>query len=356
MTEAQSRTTTWLVALVVAGLVLYFLRDVLLPFVAGFAVAYILDPLVNRLTRLRIGRALASAIAIVMFGIAALGLMLMTIPVLRTQISTFVQRLPSYVERVRSLIEPMVETIRERFGLAEIGDMTKLVSGQASEALSWIGGLMLSLVSGGAAIVNILSLLFITPLVAYYLLRDWPKITGRIDHWLPKTEATTMRVQLREIDRTLAGFARGQALVCLSLAIFYAVTLTMAGLDFGVLVGLFAGLASFIPFLGAFGGGLLSIGLALIQFPTWGPVFLIAAIFVAGQILEGYVLTPKLVGDRVGLHPVWIIFALMVGGALFGFLGLLLAVPVAAAIGVLVRFAIERYLASPFYRGPSEPA
>ncbi|MBM3545318.1 MAG: AI-2E family transporter [Alphaproteobacteria bacterium] len=339
-------------AVLTAGVVLYFLRDVLLPFVAGFAVAYILDPLVSRLTRWRIGRGAASAIAIVLSGIAALGLMLMTIPVLRTQITTFAQRLPSYVERIRALVEPMIETVRERFGLTELGDATKFISSQASEALSWIGSVLVGLLSSGIAIVNVLSLLFIMPLVAFYLLRDWPKITGRIDHWLPKTEAATMRKQLREINRTLAGFARGQALVCVSLAIFYAVTLTAAGLDFGVLVGLFAGLASFIPFLGAFGGGLLSIGLALIQFPTWGPVLTIATIFIAGQILEGYVLTPKLVGDRVGLHPVWIIFALMVGGALFGFLGLLLAVPVAAAAGVLVRFALERYLASPFYRGP----
>ncbi|MBM3532423.1 MAG: AI-2E family transporter [Alphaproteobacteria bacterium] len=351
MTETQSRATTWLVAALVAGVVLYLLRDVLLPFVAGFAVAYMLDPLVNRLARWRIGRGLASAVAIVLSGAVALGLLLMTVPVLRAQIATFVQRLPTYVERVRGLVEPMVDAVGERLGLAELGDPMRLIGNQASEALGWLGGLLIGLVSGSAAIVNILSLLFITPLVAFYLLRDWPKVTARLNHWLPKTEAAAMRAQLREIDRTLAGFARGQALVCLSLAIFYAVTLTAAGLDFGVLVGLFAGFASFIPFLGAFGGGLLSIGLALIQFPTWGPVLTIATIFVAGQILEGYVLTPKLVGDRVGLHPVWIIFALMVGGTLFGFLGLLLAVPAAAAIGVLVRFAIERYLASPFYRG-----
>jgi predicted PurR-regulated permease PerM len=351
VTEGQSRATTWIVAVVVAGFVLYLLRDVLLPFVAAFGVAYILDPLVNQLTRMRIGRALASAIAILAFFLAATGLLLMTIPVLRTQITTFVERLPSYIERVHAIVDPLIATLRERFGIAELGDLPGLVSGQASEALSWLGGLLVGLATGGAAIVNIISLVFLTPLVAYYLLRDWPKIVERIDLWLPRTEADTARAQLREIDRTLAGFARGQALVCLVLAIFYAVALTAAGLDFGVLVGIFAGVASFIPFLGAFGWGVLSIGLALIQFPTWGPVLVIAAIFIAGQIVEGYFLTPKLVGDRVGLHPVWIIFALMVGGALFGFLGLLLAVPVAAAIGVLVRFALERYLVSPFYRG-----
>lgn len=351
MTDPRSRLATWSVAILAAGFLLYLLKDVLLPFVAGFLVAYMADPLVRRLTRIGLGRAVASMIAILLFFMAALGLMLMTVPVLRTQVVTFSQRLPSYIERVRALIEPLLETLQTRFGLTSLDDFSKLASSQASEALGWIATLLASLVTGGAAIVNIVSLMFITPLVAYYLLRDWPKVMEKLDHWLPRTEADTIRGQLIEIDRTLDGFVRGQAMVCLVLAIFYAVGLSLAGLDFGVLVGIFAGVASFIPFLGAFGGGLLSIGLALIQFPTWNPVLTIVAIFVAGQVLEGYFLTPKLVGDRVGLHPVWVIFALMVGGALFGFLGLLLAVPVAAAVGVLVRFAVTRYLASPFYLG-----
>ena len=351
MTDPRSRLATWAAAILAAGVVLYVLKDVLLPFVAGFLVAYMADPLVRRLTRVGLGRAIASMIAILLFFLAATGLLLMTVPILRTQIVTFAQRLPSYIERARSLIEPMLETLHTRFGLTSLEDLSKLASSQASEALGWIATLLAGLVTGGAAIVNIISLMFITPLVAYYLLRDWPKVMERLDHWLPRAEAGTIRGQLLEIDRTLDGFVRGQATVCLVLAIFYAVGLSLAGLDFGVLVGIFAGVASFIPFLGAFGGGLLSIGLALIQFPTWNPVFVVAGIFVFGQVLEGYVLTPKLVGDRVGLHPVWVIFALMVGGALFGFLGLLLAVPVAAAVGVLVRFAVARYLDSPFYRG-----
>jgi predicted PurR-regulated permease PerM len=342
---------TWLVAIVTAGFVLYVLRDVLLPFAAGFLVAYVLDPLVRRLTRAGLGRAIASMVAILLFFLAAIGLLLMTVPILRTQIVTFSQRLPSYIERVRAMVEPLLDTLQTRFGLSSLDDLSKLASTQASEALGWVVTLLAGLVTGGAAIINIVSLMFITPLVAYYLLRDWPKVMERMNHWLPRTEADTIRSQLGEIDRTLDGFVRGQALVCLALAIFYAVGLSLAGLDFGVLVGIFAGIASFIPFLGAFGGGVLAIGLALIQFPTWGPVLTVAAIFIAGQVVEGNVLTPKLVGDRVGLHPVWIIFALMAGGALFGFLGLLLAVPVAAAVGVLVRFALTRYLASPFYLG-----
>ncbi len=342
---------TWAVAILAAGFLLYFLKDVLLPFAAGFLVAYMADPLVRRLTRIGLGRAVASMIAILLFFLAAVGLLLMTVPILRTQIVTFSQRLPSYIERARTLVEPALDMLQARFGLTSLDDLSKLASSQASEVLGWIVSLFAGLVTGGAAIVNIVSLIFITPLVAYYLLRDWPKVMERLGHWLPRTEAETIRGQLLEIDRTLDGFVRGQATVCLVLAIFYAVGLSLAGLDFGVLVGIFAGVASFIPLLGAFGGGLLSIGLALIQFPTWNPILVVAGIFVAGQVLEGYFLTPTLVGDRVGLHPVWVIFALMVGGALFGFLGLLLAVPVAAAVGVLVRFAVGRYLASPFYLG-----
>ena len=216
---------TWAAAILAAGVVLYVLKDVLLPFVAGFLVAYMADPLVRRLTRIGLGRAVASMIAILLFFLAATGLMLMTVPILRTQIVTFAQRLPSYIERARALIEPMLETLHTRFGLTSLDDLSKLASSQASEALGWIATLLASLVTGGAAIVNIISLMFITPLVAYYLLRDWPKVMERLDHWLPRAEAGTIRGQLLEIDRTLDGFVRGQATVCLVLAIFYAVGL-----------------------------------------------------------------------------------------------------------------------------------
>jgi predicted PurR-regulated permease PerM len=349
--DGRSRAVTWLIAAIVAGFLVYLLRDVLLPFVAGFAVAYILDPVVARLTRLRLGRGAASAIAIALFFLIAIGLLLMTLPIVQAQITTFAQRLPSYIERLRTVIEPAFEAFRDQVGSQDMGDLSKLVGSYAAQAIGWLGALLAGVLSGGAAIANAISLLFITPIVAFYLLRDWHKVMAKIDLWLPRTEAASIRARLREIDKTLDGFARGQALVCIILALFYAVGLTLARLDFSILVGVFAGLASFIPFLGALGGGALAIGLALIQFPTWGPVIAVAGIFVLGQVIEGYLLTPRLVGDRVGLHPVWIIFALMAGGALFGFLGLLLAVPMAAAIGVLARYAAERYLASGFYHG-----
>ena len=192
--------------------------------------------------------------------------------------------------------------------------------------------------------------------MAFYLLRDWDRIVARIDSWLPRDHAAVIRAQLAEVDRTLAGFARGQASVCLCLAAYYAGGFSLAGLDFGLALGLVAGILSFIPFVGSGVALVGSIGLALLQYDTWLPVALVLGICILGQILEGYLLTPKLVGDRVGLHPVWVIFALLAGGSLFGFLGLLLAVPVAAVLGVLARFGLLRYLASHYYRGVRSPS
>jgi predicted PurR-regulated permease PerM len=332
----RSRALTWLAALAAAVFVLYELREVLMPFAAGFLVAYVLDPLVNRIAGRRIGRGPAAAAALLLFFLAGLGLVLLIAPVLQAQILAFGQRLPAYVERVRAAAEPLLALVLSQVGDQDLSQLSKLAGQHAGAALSWLGSVLSGLVSGGAAVAGVLSLLFITPVVAFYLLRDWDRLVARLDLWLPRAEAATIRAQVAEIDRTLAGFARGQALVCL---------------DFGLLVGIFAGLASFIPIVGALGGGVLALALAAIQFQSWGAPAAVVVVFALGQVLEGQVLTPKLVGDRVGLHPVWVIFALMAGGAALGFLGLLMAVPVAAAAGVLVRFALQRYLASPFYRG-----
>jgi predicted PurR-regulated permease PerM len=197
----------------------------------------------------------------------------------------------------------------------------------------------------------------VTPLVAFYLLRDWPRIVARIDGWLPRAHAATIREQARAIDVVLAGFARGAAIVCAALAVFYGVALSAVGLDFALLIGLVAGGLSFVPYLGAGLGLASSLGVALYQFwPDWVRVLVVLGIFMAGQIVSDYVLTPRLVGDRVGLHPLWVIFGVFAGGALFGFAGMLLAVPACAVIGVLARFALARYQASPLYTGTPPPA
>ena len=215
----------------------------------------------------------------------------------------------------------------------------------------------MTLLSGGLAIVNVLALVFITPIVTFFLLRDWDEMVARIDKWLPRQWAPVIREQATLIDETLAGFVRGQSLVCLLLGTFYAIGLTIVGLEFGIVIGMLAGILSFIPYVGTIVGFVLSVGLAFAQYPDWLPIFIVVGIFLAGQAIEGNFLTPKLVGERVGLHPVWVIFALLAGGSLFGFVGVLLAVPVAAVIGVLARFALGRYLQSGYYNdgGPPSP-
>ncbi len=253
-----------------------------------------------------------------------------------------------------------MQDIAQRLGVGNLADLRSTAGAQVGAIVGWIGAALVRVVSSGVALTNLLSLLFITPVVAFYLLRDWDRLVVQIDALLPRQHRDTVRTQLLEINRNLAGFARGQATVCLVLAIFYATGLSVIGLEFGLVVGLGIGFLSFIPYVGSITGLIVSLGIALAQFPTWGPVGLVLGFFVLGQILEGYVLTPRLVGNRVGLHPVWVIFALLAGGALFGFVGLLLAVPVAAVIGVLIRFAVVQYRDSRYFRGdppwPSSPS
>jgi predicted PurR-regulated permease PerM len=205
------------------------------------------------------------------------------------------------------------------------------------------------------ALVNILSLMVVTPIVAFYLLADWDKLVAKVDSWLPLDHAGAIRAIFIDINTAMAGFIRGQGTVCLLLGLFYALALTVAGLKFGLVIGLGAGLLSFIPYVGALVGGALAIGLALFQFwGAWGWIAAVALVFAIGQFLEGNVLTPKLVGKSVGLHPVWLIFALSTFGTLFGFTGLLVAVPVAAALGVLTRFGIAQYQASLLFKGTED--
>lgn len=345
MTRGE-RQRFWILLFIGFVAALYLLRDVLLPFVAGMAVAYLLDPLVDRLERIKIRRGLATLIVLLGFFALTVALVLLLFPLIQAQVLRLGEVLPGYIDAARRYLEPMIETVLA--GIDEGAVLDKL-PGVAGDAVAWIGRLLGRLLSGGAAIANIVSILVITPIVSFYLLRDWDRIVAAVDSWLPRAQADTIREQMRAVDQTLGAFVRGQGLVCVVLGVMYAVGLSLAGLDFGLVIGLFAGLISFVPFVGSFVGGVLSIGLALAQFDSWQPILIIAAIFAVGQVIEGNFLTPNLVGDAVGLHPVWVIFALLAGGALFGFLGVLLAVPAAAVAGVLTRFALGQYLASPLH-------
>lgn len=349
----RERGAFWGLLLGVVVLALYVLRDVLVPFVAGMAVAYLLDPIVDRLERVKIGRGLATFAVLLGFFAVAVGLLLLLIPLLQTQIERLAIALPGYIDMVKGALGPMLEHLDT--GLDRQAALQK-ITGMTGDLVSWIGGVLKQLISGGFAIANIISLLLITPIVSFYLLRDWDRMVAAVDSWLPREQAPVIRQQAAAVDATLSAFVRGQGVVCLILGVFYAAGLSVAGLDFGLVIGLFAGLISFVPFVGAMLGGVLSVGLALVQFDSLQPVAIVAAVFVAGQVLEGNFLTPNLVGDAVGLHPVWVIFGLLAGGVLFGFVGVLLAVPAAAVIGVLTRFALAQYLASPLHTQGIPPA
>lgn len=344
-------TLFWIALLALALLLLWSLTAILLPFVVGMAVAYFLDPAVDWLERWRFPRGIATGVVIVAFFALIALVFFLFMPVLQQQVTNLVTDLPVLAESLRVKADAFITRLQLQAGVPpdEVRSLQQAASGQATKALDYAGQLLGELLHGGLALVNLLSLVFVTPVVAFYLLRDWDRMVARVNTWLPLHHAITIRAQAREIDRTLSGFARGQALLCLLLGIFYAVGLTLAGLEFGLIIGVVTGFLSFVPYVGTITGAVTSITLALVQFDDYRSVLIVGGVYLLGQALEGYVFQPLLVGDRIGLHPVWIIFALLAGGTLFGFVGILLAVPVSAIIGVLCRFALGRYLASDFY-------
>ncbi|MDD9876291.1 MAG: AI-2E family transporter [Magnetovibrio sp.] len=350
----ERQAVFWFVGFTVALVSLHLLSSILLPFVAGMAVAYFLDPVADWLEERKFSRALATTVILLAFFVLAGGLLTLLFPLLQRQVVDLVKMVPGIIESIRMEAIPWLERLIADLPPETMEDIRNAAKDFAGKAVKWITNVAAGVWSGGVAFFNMLSLLVITPVVAFYLLRDWDLITAKIDSWLPRQPAPTIRAQFLEIDKTLAAFVRGQAMVCLTLSLIYGVGLTVVGLKSGLLVGLGAGVISFIPYLGAATGMTVGLCIALFQFSEWVPIAIVVGIFLFGQTLESYVLTPRLVGDRVGLHPVWIIFVLLAGGALFGFTGVLMAVPVAAVIGVLVRFAIERYLDSPLYHGAAD--
>ncbi|OIQ94492.1 AI-2 transport protein TqsA [mine drainage metagenome] len=347
----EGRLRFWLGGLAAALLLIYLLRGILLPFVAGMAVAYFLDPLVQRLNRWGVSRNWATVFITLAFFAGLVLAFLLIAPLLEEQVISFAQKVPDYAQALIHRGEPLWRTAKTYLSPQDIERLRSAAGDYAGTLAGWIAHFLKSILTGSLVVVNILSLIFVTPVVTFYLLRDWHKVTARVDAWLPRHHAETIRQELREIDQILSGFVRGQALLCLTLGTLYGLGLTAVGLDLGLVVGFGAGLASFIPYLGSTTGFLVGVGLALAQSPDWSLPLMVAAVFIIGNLLEGNVLSPKLVGEKIGLHPVWVIFALLSGGALFGFLGVLLALPVAAVVGVLTRFSLSRYLKSSLYSG-----
>jgi predicted PurR-regulated permease PerM len=318
--------------IVVAWLVLNLFASILLPFVAASGIAYVLDPPCTRLARARVPRGLASLILILGLILVMLLFALLLYPLIVNQIALLVGHVPDYARGLSQFAGRMIARLQQHLGPEYVdAKLSDLVSGQFGAMLGFVASATSHLVGGGYALFNVLSLVVVTPVVGFYLLRDWPRVIAMVDTWLPRRYEDVARAQAREVDRILSAWVRGQAMCCMILA---------------------AGFLSFIPYVGTITGAVVSIGLALAQFPTWEGVVRVALVFGVGQILEGYVIYPRFLGDRVELPAVWVIFALFAGGAAFGFLGVMLAVPVAATVGVLARFWLRRYLKSPLYLEP----
>ena len=339
----------WGIAALIFLVVFWLLGDVLLPFLVGGAIAYFLDPVADRLERAGLSRVAATTVISLAALLMVILLVLAVIPTLVNQLTALINTAPDAAKRLQGFLltrfpdlADSTSTIRQT--LAEIG---AAIQARGAELANGVLTSALGLISAVVFIV-------VVPVVAFYLLLDWDRMVARIDSMLPLDHVPTIRRLAREIDLVLASFVRGQLSVCLALGTFYAVALMAAGLQFGLVVGAIAGAITFIPYIGSIIGGTLAVGLALFQFwGDWVSIGIIAAIFALGQFVEGNILTPKLVGKSVGLHPVWLLFALSAFGSVFGFVGMLIAVPVAASIGVLTRFAIEQYRASLLYRGTS---
>jgi predicted PurR-regulated permease PerM len=349
--SAKRQLKFWGIAFAVFVLVLWLLGSTLLPFLLGAGLAYFLDPLADRLERLGLNRVAATSViavvAVVAFGLA----LLFGVPALIGQLEALVSALPDYVA---SLIELLSRRYPDIFG--ESSPFRRNLSDV--ETMLRDGGLTVAtgVLAGALGVLDFLVLLFVTPVVTFYLLLDWDRMVTNVNGILPRQHGPTIRRLARDIDVVLAGFVRGQLSVCLILGGFYAIALMAIGLQYGFLVGIIAGLVSFVPYVGSTVGLVLSLGIAAFQFwdaKLW--IVVTAGIFFFGQFVEGNILSPNLIGKSVGLHPVWLILALAVFGTLFGFTGLLVAVPVAAALGVIGRFLIERYLESPLYTGQLPP-
>jgi predicted PurR-regulated permease PerM len=340
----RAHLTFWIVTLVLFMVLLWLLSDILLPFVAGLALAYMQTPLADRLERAGMNRTLAALLIVGFVVLTFVLLALLLVPILLEQAAALIAGIPTYVTRAQALLSASgLPWLRQLFNRGDTGKtMTELLT----QGAGYVATVMKSLWAGGKVLASVISVIVIMPVVTFYLICDWHQMVATLDGWVPPKYRETAHQLAGEIDAAISGFLRGQASVCLIVGIYYAAALSLIGLKFGLLIGLTTGVLTFMPYVGSMTGLLIGTSMAVGQFwPQWTLIFLV------GQFAEGYVLAPKLVGDRVGLHPVWLIFAMFAFGYLLGFVGLLIAVPLAAAMAVLFRFGLNRYFASPLYQG-----
>jgi predicted PurR-regulated permease PerM len=352
ISQETSRRWQLLAITVVIALFIWLLAPVLMPFAIAAMLAYLGDPLANRLQRLGLGRTLAVSIVFVVLILVIVATLLLLVPLIARQIENLVENFPRYVEWARNVAMPWLQT---KLHLDPNAFDTDRLMAQIKEHIGSIGTVLGTLSRSGFGVVMWLTNLVLIPVVWFYLLRDWDRLVMWIDRILPRSIEPTVAHLAREADAVLGAFVRGQLLVMLALAIYYGVALTLVGISVGPLIGMVAGLLSFVPYLGFITGFAAAIIASLVTHGDWTHLLMVIGVFVIGQLLEGYVLVPRLVGEKIGLHPVAVIFAVLAGGYLFGFLGVLLALPAASVILVLLRYLAQRYKQSDLYTEEGEP-
>jgi predicted PurR-regulated permease PerM len=361
----RTQVLVWVGFTVVVIFALWLFRPILLPFVVGIALAYILNPLVNVVQRLRIGRGWSTAVVLLAVVAAVVGFFFAVTPLIVSQIVGLAQEMPKYIARLNDLLQQALPAVIEWLGPDRTAQLEASIVQFVSNGSELIYNLTAQVAASGLTVLNTLAFIILTPVVAFYLLLDWEGMVKGIDDLLPREHRREIRTVLDQIDRSMAGVFRGQGSVILFLTIYYATALTLSGLNFGLVIGLMTGLFSFIPFFGFLTGFVLSMGIALVQFApsgNWWFVVIVFLVYMIGQFLEGNVLYPRLVGQSININPVWLMFALFAFGLLFGFAGLILAVPLAAITATLTRYAVRRYKDSTLYNGaraakpaPGEP-
>ncbi|MDX2073098.1 MAG: AI-2E family transporter [Alphaproteobacteria bacterium] len=349
----MTKTSNKIFWFALAAALLFFIalvHTILLPFVLGMGTAYFLDPAADRLQRFGLSRGVATLLITTVFFSLIVLLLVIATPIVAAQVNEMMESIPGYAAQIERDIIPALERKLRMLSPALVEEVKTTVTNSSWMVARAVAEFFGNALTSGVAFINILSLVLITPIVAFYLLRDWDYITRHVNALIPDRYKPVVHEQFRLINLTLSGFVRGQLNVCLLLGLYYAILLSLIGLNSGFIIGLATGFLVIFPYVGLLVGMLVGLTVAFFQFDGWMPVALVLAVFVSGQVIEGNFVTPKLVGDKVGLHPVWIIFAMLAGAAIFGFLGVLLAVPTAAVLGVLIRFAIGRYQESSYFK------
>ena len=340
----------FLAVFLLLGIFIYLLAPILTPFAISALIAYLFDPFADKLESWKLSRTLSVVIVFIVMIIIVFLILLVLIPTLEHQISNLITNLPKYFQYLSDNVSPW---LREKFGLQtdifNFSEVTDLLKAHWNEAGGIAKNILASLSKSSMVLVNWLMNIVLIPVVTFYLLRDWDILTARVGELIPRPVYPTINKLVTESNSVLSAFLRGQFSVMLALGVIYSIGLMIIGLDLSLLIGMGAGIVSFIPYLGAITGMVVGVITAFVQFgdPTY--VVYVLIVFGIGQLLEGMVLTPLLVGDKIGLHPVAVIFSVLAGGQLFGFVGILLGLPIAAVVMVLLRFAHQNYMQSKMY-------